>query len=292
MFVVHTNRVPGRQFFGLIPPSEYLLSGAEDLAEDDEPFVMTEEARAEREDRWFRRLLSTDQQLAAIDTKFPLSLDESSQYGLCVLREFNIKRCKDPARDADCDDPNWREIADRDDRWYHQWMSSELQLQAMSTTTRGLDLTSPYDESFGPDQLDWRELNPRYLSEYGLWVATTHLLPACITDTRDHEHQTASPMQPAFGPFKCAPHSCKAAGGSCNKCGRKLMKSSRKTVGRPVEVSVLPHTKLLREPAWTGSTASASDLESSSSIDLERCRHGPDADRELDESSDTTMSDA
>lgn len=71
-----------------------------------------------------------------------------------------------------------------------------------------------------PDHIDWRE--PRYLDSYGLWVATSYLLPASVTDTRHHDHRTSSPFQPAYGPFKIRSHTCnfKHAKEMCKKCGR------------------------------------------------------------------------
>lgn len=178
---------------------------------------MDDEARAEREDRWYRQVLSTDQQLQLLNTTFPLDINTVSPYALYVLR--------------------------------------------------GLETEGQFDEQLGlssnPDHLDWRELNPRYLDEYGLWIATSHLLPASVTDTRYHEHQTSSPFQPQFGPFKIGTHACKPADDVCKKCGkfgtkipgRKVLYRKRDwtistaaAASRPLGETFLPHTKLLGPP--------------------------------------------
>lgn len=175
----HSNRDPGRQLFHLIPPHEYHLCDAKNLIEDDEPFDMSDQACAEREDRWYRQMLSTDQQLQLLDTSYPLSEDLVSPYNKYVLKDMATAG-----------------------KYGHMEVN--------------------------PDDLGWQELNPRYLSDFGLWVSTTSILPASVTDTRYHEHQTSSPFQPAFGPFKVRSHFCKPKKGICKTCGRyNITKSGR-----------------------------------------------------------------
>lgn len=146
---------------------------------------MSDEARVEREDRWYRQMLSTDQQLQIMDTIYPLNSNDISPYTKYVLRDDEHTSQQDQQR--------------------------------------GLESN--------PDHLDWRELNPRYLNEYGLWICTSHLLPASVTDTHYHKHQTSSPFQPSFGPFKVGTHSCKVKTSVCKVCGRyHATKAGRKVL--------------------------------------------------------------
>lgn len=179
-----------RENWGMVPKDEANKHLKRDLVEDDTPFDMSPSACQQREDVWARACLDEDQQMEAYWQK---------EWPLPIeSMTLNAKT----------------------------WLSSEMvpiidwcelwnQVQAQNPS---------------PDDVDWRELNPKYLSQRALQHVTAVYLPALVTDTRTHEHHTTTPLKPQFGPFRVKSHTCRPAGGCCKICGIYHSKKSAKNL--------------------------------------------------------------
>ncbi|KXS96850.1 hypothetical protein AC578_7406 [Pseudocercospora eumusae] len=69
------------------------------------------------------------------------------------------------------------------------------------------------------DDVHWKELNPKYLSQQALQYVTSLYLPASVTDVRRHEIPITTPVKQFFGPFRIREHTCRPATGFCKTCG-------------------------------------------------------------------------
>lgn len=79
------SNVNCREYHGMLPHELSSKNDASDLIEDDSEFDMSLDASAERETRWFRYLLSTDQQLECLNTVFPVPLESMTDYARTYL---------------------------------------------------------------------------------------------------------------------------------------------------------------------------------------------------------------
>lgn len=78
------------------------------------------------------------------------------------------------------------------------------------------------------DDIHWKELNPKYLSQRALQYVTALYLPASVTDVRRHETPITTPMKQFFGPFRIGEHTCRPATGFCKTCGLYQSKNKKK----------------------------------------------------------------
>ncbi|KXT08164.1 hypothetical protein AC579_8011 [Pseudocercospora musae] len=69
------------------------------------------------------------------------------------------------------------------------------------------------------DDIHWKELNPKYLSQRALQYVTALYLPASVTDVRRHETPITTPMKQFFGPFRIGEHTRRPPTGFCKTCG-------------------------------------------------------------------------
>lgn len=188
------SNVNCREYHGMLSSKDK----ASDLIEDDSEFDMSPDACTERENRWYRYLLSTDQQLECINTVFPVPLESMSDYGRVYL---------------------WLGYLSVNERAAH------------------FDETS----NASPDAVTWQELNPKYMSQDTLQLATAYpFLPIWVTDTRQavpdrfsnkkskgskkgksasKQTRTTTPKMPLYGPFQIPSHRCNPVIGFCETCG-------------------------------------------------------------------------
>lgn len=162
----------------------------EDVPEDDSEYDMSRAACAEREDKWYRIVLSTEQQLDFFGLKFPLPFKHMSLHSQFWVYSDYFSQAE------------WTD-----------WL-------VKACLTR-------------PEQMDWKELNPRYMHSKLLWeVSRAGYLPAQVTDTRAEQKGTPA-RKATMGPFAMEKHVCgkkMLERGFCRVCGKWQRKGDKPEV--------------------------------------------------------------
>lgn len=162
-----------------------------------------------------------------------------------MIDPFEHDKCKpeDLIEDDTEFDMSPEACQEREELWFRKCLDIDQQLEACRTTfpipREQMSLHAKYwlfgddipaeewlagheeAKTANPDEMDWRELNPKYLNQKTLGHVTALYLPACVTDTRQHQPhlRITTPAWPQFGPFRCKSHKCLPAMGFCITCG-------------------------------------------------------------------------
>lgn len=237
------SNVNCREYHGMLPYELSSKNEASDLIEDDSEFDMSPDACTERETRWFRYLLSTDQQLECFNTVFPVPLESMTEYARVYLwlGYLNVNDWAahfDAAANASPDEVTWQELNPK--------YMSPCTLQTATA----------------------HHLLPAWVTD------TTQPLPERFTNkpskaskkdkAATQQIRTTTPQMPLYGPFKVPSHRCTPAIGFCKTCGHYHSKDSRDKPSHWSEV--LPFhgndvmRRLEREMTKTGSGLSGENL--------------------------------
>ncbi|KAK4502345.1 hypothetical protein PRZ48_005770 [Zasmidium cellare] len=206
-----------RDFFGMAP---YEVSNTADLLEDDEEFDMSSEACAERETRWFRCLLSTDQQLECFSTNFPVPVESMTEYAKAFLY-FNHLPANEwatyfaSAWDSNPDEVTWQELNPK-------FMDASA-LQAATAL----------------------KLLPAWVTDVKQGVPDMNIKHSRKSSTKKSRKAksksvqplTTTPHMPLYGPFKTTTHTCLPAVGFCKTCGHYHGKAHRRKPFRFHEIN-------------------------------------------------------